>query len=91
MSRAPLPPPITEATASAVVAGATEAVASSASSRARSSVIDSLAIRSISAIGVAGISADGNARHKQVVELLDLVKLNGVKNFALNVELPTEP
>lgn len=32
------------------------------------------------------IAADGAARHRQVVRLIDLVKLNGVKSFALNIE-----
>lgn len=32
------------------------------------------------------ISADGASRHSQVVRLIDLVKLNGVKSFALNID-----
>lgn len=40
---------------------------------------------------LASISADGKARYERVVELLDLVKLNGIANFALNVELPVGP
>jgi biopolymer transport protein ExbD len=34
------------------------------------------------------ISADGSARHAQVVHLIDVVKLNGVKSFALNIDTP---
>lgn len=35
------------------------------------------------------IAADGRARHAQVVSLIDLVKLNGVRSFALNIQEPT--
>lgn len=34
------------------------------------------------------IAADGRARHSQVVSLIDLVKLNGVHSFALNIQEP---
>lgn len=34
------------------------------------------------------IAADGASRHSQVVRLIDLVKLNGVKSFALNIDTP---
>lgn len=34
------------------------------------------------------IAADGRARHSQVVNLIDLVKLNGVRSFALNIQEP---
>lgn len=32
------------------------------------------------------ISADGASRHSQVVHVIDLVKLNGVLSFALNID-----
>jgi len=35
------------------------------------------------------IAADGESRHAQVVRLIDVVKLNGVKSFAINIEAPT--
>lgn len=35
------------------------------------------------------IAADGRARHAQVVSLIDLVKLNGVHSFALNIQEPS--
>lgn len=34
------------------------------------------------------IAADGGAQHRQVVHLIDLVKLNGVKTFAINIDAP---
>jgi biopolymer transport protein ExbD len=36
----------------------------------------------------ASVAADGAAKHAQVVQLIDLLKLNGVHSFALNVERP---
>jgi biopolymer transport protein ExbD len=36
------------------------------------------------------IAADGRASHAQVVRLIDLVKLNGVRRFALNIERKVE-
>jgi biopolymer transport protein ExbD len=35
------------------------------------------------------IAADGGARHDQVVRLIDVVKLNGVHSFALNIDVPS--
>jgi biopolymer transport protein ExbD len=32
------------------------------------------------------IAADGAARHREVVRLIDVVKLNGVSSFALNID-----
>jgi biopolymer transport protein ExbD len=32
------------------------------------------------------ISADRKVAYGQVVSILDLIKLNGIKNFALNIE-----
>jgi biopolymer transport protein ExbD len=34
------------------------------------------------------IAADGASVHRDVVRLIDLVKLNGVSSFALNIEVP---
>ncbi len=36
----------------------------------------------------ASIAADGATRHADVVKLIDLVKLNGISSFALDVEAP---
>ena len=32
------------------------------------------------------IAADGASRHREVVRLIDIVKLNGVKSFAINID-----
>ncbi len=37
------------------------------------------------------IAADGATEHRQVVHLIDLVKLNGVKSFAINIDVPEQP
>jgi biopolymer transport protein ExbD len=37
------------------------------------------------------IAADGATSHRQVVHLIDLVKLNGVKSFAINIDAPDAP
>jgi biopolymer transport protein ExbD len=37
------------------------------------------------------IAADGATPHRRVVHLIDLVKLNGVKSFAINIDVPEAP
>jgi biopolymer transport protein ExbD len=37
------------------------------------------------------IAADGQSRHAQVVELIDLIKQNGVEHFALNIDPSDSP
>ncbi len=37
------------------------------------------------------IAADGATAHRQVVHLIDVVKLNGVKSFAINIDAPDAP
>jgi biopolymer transport protein ExbD len=34
------------------------------------------------------IAADGGTPHRRVVHLIDVVKLNGVKSFAINIDAP---
>jgi biopolymer transport protein ExbD len=37
------------------------------------------------------IAADGAVSHRQVVRLIDLVKVNGVTSFAINIDAPDAP